>query len=300
MNNSRKHIAVIGYGYVGKAIVNFFKGHYNIKVYDPPYIKENHLEGIEEKHLGESITFTTIKENITSCDLAVVCVPTPSNNDGEVDLSYIHETFEWLNTPLILIKSTVPPGTTQRMVKGEAGNWIDRRIAFSPEYIGEGKYTVKWWKDIGYPHPTDMKYHDFHIFGGEKETTSEIMEFFKPVVGPDVKYIQTDSSTAELVKYMENSWGAMKVTFCNEFANIAKEMGVDYNELRELLLLDGRIEKMHTIVFKDDRGFGGKCFPKDVKGIINASEKVGYTPELLKEVLKSNDKFRGKNGEKEN
>lgn len=288
----RKTIAIIGYGYVGKAMERFFAGHHNIKVYDPPYIKENNLEGTIEKHKGEHITFTTDKDNINACDLAVVCVPTPSGEDGEVDLSYINETFGWLNTPLSLIKSTVPPGTTDSMVEGKSGKWIDRKIAFSPEYIGEGHYQVKWWKDVGYPHPTDMKYHDFHIFGGKKETTSAIIEFFKPVVGPDVVYQQTDARTAELTKYMVNAWGATKVTFCNEMANVAEALGVDYNELRELWLLDGRTEKMHTVVFKDNRGFGGKCFPKDVKGIVGFSSKAGYEPELLKEVLKSNKRIR--------
>lgn len=284
-----KNVAIIGYGYVGKAMEKFFGQHYKLKVYDPPYIKENNLEEIDDN----GTFFTTNKNNINGCDLAIVCVPTPSSEDGEVDLSYVHETFEWLNTPLILIKSTVPPGTTEKMVAGDVGKWIDRKIAFSPEYIGEGKYMVKWWKDIGYPHPTDMKYHDFHIFGGRKSVTSEILEFYKPIVGPDIKYVQTDSTTAELVKYMENSWGATKVTFANEFYNIAEAIGVDYNELRELLLLDGRVEKMHTLVFKDNRGFGGKCFPKDVKGIVKFSSDAGYEPELLKEVLKSNSRIRG-------
>ena len=203
MKKNTKLVGIVGYGYVGKAITRFFKEHYILKIYDPPYIKANKLEGVREEHKGEDITFTTSKEDMNSCDLVVVCVPTPSGDDGTVDLSILHEIFEWLNPPLILIKSTIPPGTTDKLVTGEVGNWIDRKIAFSPEYIGEGNYMVQWWKDKGYPHPTDMKYHDFQILGGKKETTSQILEFFKSVLGPDVKYFQTDSKTAELVKYME-------------------------------------------------------------------------------------------------
>lgn len=288
-----KSIAIIGYGYVGKTVERFFKDHYKIKVYDPPYIKENLLEGVDD----DGTFFTTDKEDINCVDLAIVCVPTPAGDNGKVDLSILHEIFGWLHPYLTLIKSTVPPGTTQKLVEGEGSDWIDRKIAFSPEFIGEGNYMVQWWKDKGYPHPTDMKYHNFHIFGGKKETTSEILEFFKTVVGPDVQYFQTDSKTAELVKYMENSWGATKVTFCNEFANIAEKIGVDYDELRELWLLDGRVERMHTAVFKEKRGFGGKCYPKDLRGIIKLSEENGYVPELLKEVLKSNDRIRNPNKE---
>ena len=133
------------------------------------------------------------------------------------------------------------------------------------------------------------------IFGGASEDTQAVIEFVKPVMGADCRYWQTDATTAELVKYMENSWGAMKVTFCNEFYEIARAHGVDYNELRELFLLDGRTERMHTVVFEKKRGYGGKCFPKDVKAIIRSSEEHGYIPALLKEVDMTNDKFNAKN-----
>lgn len=286
-----KNIAVIGHGYVGKAMENFFKDHYKLFVYDPPFMEQTFMEQTSKKERFEEdgIVFTSSRDEINSCDLAVVCTPTPKGEQGEVDLGIIYETFEWLNTPLILIKSTIPPGTTDKLIAGEGGGQAGKKIAFSPEYIGEGKYVVQWWKDKAYPHPTEMKFHDFFIFGGEKEVTTEIISFFQKVVGPEVKYMQTDTKTAELTKYMENSWGATKVTFCNEFYNIAKTFGVDYNELRELWLLDGRVERMHTVVFPDKRGFGGKCFPKDVHGIAKASEEAGYEPKLLKSVLDINE-----------
>ena len=275
-------VGVVGYGYVGKAVAKFFKDNFQVKAFDPLY----------EAGEKDGILFTKEHDDINACDLVVVCVPTPEGADGSVDLSYIKSTFEWLNAPAILIKSTVPPGTTDRIIAGEFGKWIDLPVAFSPEYIGEGGYVVPWWKDRGYPHPTDMKFHGFHIFGGKKSATSRIIPFFQKVTGPDAKYIQTDTKTAELTKYMFNSWGATKVTFCNEFYNIAEAMGVDYNELRELLLLDGRMEAMHTAVFPDKRGFGGKCFPKDVRGIVEHSTKNGYNPELLREVLNSNQRIK--------
>lgn len=264
-----KKIGIVGLGYVGTAMRNFFKDHFETYFIDPVLPNSNS------------------KNEINTCDLAVVCVPTPMSANGEVDLSHVEEVLSWLNTPVILIKSTIPPTTTDSL-KSKYG----KRIVFSPEYIGEGKYVVQWWKDKNYPHPTDMKYHDFQIFGGERKDTNYVIEFFKKVLGPEVKYIQTDSKTAELVKYMENSWGATKVTFCNEFAKIAEVFGIDYNELRELWLLDGRVERMHTVVFEDNRGFGGKCYPKDVNGIVKQSENFGYKPELLTAVLEVNKKIR--------
>ncbi len=273
-----KKIAVIGYGYVGKAVVNFFKDHFDVRVYDP-YVQTKMLHDEGKLH-----GLTMDKEAMNECDLAVLCVPTPMSDDGSVDLSAVYATFEWLTVPLILIKSTVPPGT----VEGLSKKYPNLNIAFSPEYIGEGKYVTQWWKDKGYPHPTDMKYHDFQIFGGPREVTKKIIPFFQKVLGPEAKYMQTDSKTAELVKYMENSWGYAKVMFCNEFYDIAQAFGIDYNELRELWLLDGRVERMHTAVFTENRNVGGKCFPKDVNGIAKAAENAGFEPKLLKAILQKN------------
>lgn len=264
-----KRIAVVGaMGYVGKAIRNVFGKHFGLALVDPAI----------KRDMGEQ------RQSANECDLAVICVPTPMKEGGEVDISIVEEAVVWIETPLILIKSTIPPGTVD-FLKEKYG----KRIVFSPEYIGQGLYTVPWWKDKGYPHPTDISYHDFQIFGGDRTDTREVLEYFKRVLGPDCKYIQTDSTTAELCKYFENAWGATKVTFCNEFAKIAGAFGVDYDELRELWLLDGRVERMHTAVFKESRGFGGKCYPKDVNGIVKASESKGYIPKLLKTVLEVNN-----------
>lgn len=260
-------MGIVGYGYVGKAMYELFKNHYEMKIYDPYYEKSN------------------TKEEINACDVAIVCVPTP-DKDERCDLSIIEETIAWLNTPLILIKSTVLPGTTECLRKRHG-----KRIVFSPEFLGEGNYFVPPWK---YPHPTEAKYHTFQIFGGEKEDTTEMVAIFQPIMGAHVTYAQTDSTTAELVKYMENTWAAAKVTFCNEWYDIAKTFGADYNEIRELFLLDSRVEEMHTMVFPKKRGFSGKCLPKDLNAIIAASEDKNYSPELLKEVKKTNDKFRAK------
>ncbi len=265
----RKKVAVIGYGYVGKAVAAFFESHFDVLIYDINMPLES-----------------ASTEEINAADLAVICVPTPMRRDGTAGLSAIEGTLKWLTTPLILIKSTIPPGTTKRLSEK-----FGKKIAFSPEYIGEGHYHIPFWK--GYPDPTDMKKHDFVTIGGPKEITAPILSFFKSILGAEPRYMQTDSTTAELVKYMENSFLATKVTFCNEFFNMAEAFGVDYDELRELWLLDGRIGRSHTAVFRDKRGFGGKCLPKDVNAIVQASITAGYNPRLIKAVLESNDRIRG-------
>jgi len=265
-----KRIKVYGSrGYVGKAIVNLFEGHYYILEDDPILL----------------ISFNNVKHTSKEIgDLAIVCVPTLMKEDGSCDISIVESVIKKAGEPLILIKSTIPPGTTKKLKLK-----YNKRICFSPEYIGEAGYMIPFWK--GYPHPTDMKYHDFQIFGGDRKDTNELIQVFQKVLGPHCKYIQTDSTTAEVTKYMENAWLATKVTFCNEFYNIAKVFGVGYNELRELFLLDGRVERMHTSVFEESFGFGGKCLPKDNNAIIKACEEEGYIPYLLREVLNSNKRF---------
>lgn len=284
-----KSVAVIGHGYVGSSVARFFAKHFETIVFDPhKYKGSNEIIGQD----GSKIYTTSYKTGVNGCDLAIVCVPTPMAEDRSVDLSIIEEVIEWIECPLILIKSTIPPGTTEAL----KAKYPKKRIVFSPEYIGEGKYVVQWWKDKNYPHPTDMKYHNFQIFGGAKEDCIAVSHFFQRVVGPEPEMCFTDATTAELCKYMENAWGATKVIFCNEFYEIAKALGVSYEELRELWLKDGRVERMHTAVFPDARGFAGKCYPKDVNGIVEQSKKNGYFPALLTAVLATNNEIRKANG----
>ena len=267
-------IGIIGYGHVGKAMHYIF-GDWVTAIYDP-YIKEEDIENYGDEYvaLNSKIKFSTL-------DLAIVCVMTAENKDGSCDLSIVEESVKWLSAlkATILIKSAVTPGTTDKLVEK-----YKARIAVSPEYFGESKYYLPpEWSPKAWP---------FHIFGGDKKLTAKCVEIFKPLFNPRTFYYQTDAKTAEMIKYAENVWGATKVTWANEFYEICKSMGINYDEMREGWALDPRVEKMHTSVFENNRGFGGKCFPKDLKAIIKASEDAGYEPKFLKEVWASNQKFR--------
>lgn len=260
-----KKIAIIGYGVVGKGMERLFKKHFNVRVYD--------------------IATQPNKELVKGCDLAIICVPTNELPNGNADISNVEEVISWIDAPLILIKSTVPPTTTDMLVKKYGKN-----ICFSPEYMGESSYFTPFWK---YPDPEDARGHTFVIIGGKK--ASEIANYFMKVMSVDTVYSLCSAVEAELTKYMENCFFATKIAFCNEFYNIAKTLGVEYKKLRENWLLDPRINRNHTLVFEDNRGFGGKCLPKDLSGIITASEGNGYEPILLKAVKKSNEKTRNSN-----
>lgn len=258
-----KKIAIIGGGVVGKGMAKLFKK-FNPIIYDIAYQPDKSL--------------------VQGADLAIICVPTNMKEDGSCDTSIVEEAVSWIDSKLILIKSTVPPTTTETLAKK-----YNKNVCFSPEYMGESSYFTPPWK---YPDPTDASSHTFVIVGGEQYIASQIMDYFMQVMSVDSHFVLCSSKEAELCKYAENSFFATKVTFCNEFYDIAKSFGVDYKKLRELWLLDPRINPMHTVVFPDKRGFGGKCFPKDVNAIVKASEGAGYEPTLLKSVLSTNNKIR--------
>jgi len=192
-----------------------------------------------------------------------------------------------LETPVILIKSTIEPGTTDRL-RRETG----KRIVFSPEYAGEGRY----WSP--YKFDKDMKECPFVIIGGPREDTNYVLDLLVPILGPKKFYYQVRAKEAEVIKYMENTYFGVKVTFANEMKRICDALGVDYYAVRTGWSLDPRVDPMHTMVFPNEPGFGGKCLPKDIQGIIRASQKAGYEPEFLKEVIRSNDRFRSESNNK--
>jgi len=284
-------VGIVGYGYVGRGMHRYFKDAITA-VYDP-FVN---IEGEKlAKKLGYSNTFTN-KESFKNLDLVIICVPTnpAKGNPRHEDFSIVESSIKWLTeinpNILILVKSAVNPLSLE-IFKDK----YNAHLCVSPEYLGEGKYFVPFWQ---YPDPVHMKYHTFQIFGGDPEDTSKCVDVFIKTGGPHVRYIQSNLKAAALCKYMENSWGAMKVTFCNEWYDIAKSFGVDYNELRELWVADSRVEKMHTAVFPKARGFGGKCYPKDVSEITVSAEEQGYQPKLMKQMIDCNKDFTKLNEEK--
>ena len=269
-------IGIVGLGYVGEAMVEFFesynKGGIAICAYD--ILPKDKINSYRDVYL-------TDKDNLNTCDLGVVCVPTPQKEDGSCDISIVEEVISWLQTPLILLKSTVPPGTTDYLSRK-----YNKRIVFSPEYCGESSYWTP------YKFHTEIIETPFFTFGGNPKDTSKIVDIFLPITGPVKQYRQTTALAAELAKYMENCFYATKITFCYEMAQICKTIGADYNEVRELWLLDPRINPMHTCVFeKNTKPFSGKCLPKDLSALIAYSKQAGYSPALLQEVCSSNERI---------
>jgi len=255
-------VGVIGLGPVGRSQVQLLEPHFTLVTYDTqdgtPYPAES----------------------LSECDFAVVCVGTPPLPDGACDISDVQSAVEALPLSRVLLRSTVPPGTTDRLI-----DVTGKQICFNPEYVGESAYAEPFW-------PGGAATVPFLIIGGAPEARAYFIDRLLPVLGPDKTYFQTTAVEAELVKYMENAFLATKVTFVNEFFEICSAVGGDWNTVREAWLLDPRIGRSHSAVFDQARGFAGRCLPKDVNAIIRSAESAGYRPEFLAEVLKSNERFR--------
>jgi UDPglucose 6-dehydrogenase len=249
-------VAIVGYGAVGTGIAQLFPG---AVAFDPPL------------GLGS-------KEEVNACRFAFVAVPTPMSPDGSADTSVVEEVVSWIESEVIILRSTVPVGTTDRLREASG-----KSIVFQPEY-GPAETP---------DHPfNNLRNVRWAILGGDRRDTVKVADLYKTTFSADFTLAQTDARTAELTKYMENAFLATKVTFCNEFYDIAEAQGIDYNELRELWLLDPRIGRSHSFVLPFNRGFGGRCLPKDLSAIISTATKSGVRAGLLEAVRDVNQGIR--------
>lgn len=247
--------SIIGYGFVGKAIHKLFP---NSLIFDP-LVKES-----------------ASKEDINKTDVAFVCVPTNMLPDGSCDTSIVDETVGWLEAGLIIIRSTVKPGTTEELKK----KYPNKHIIFQPEYIGE---------TVGHPMNQDTS---FIVLGGDEADVNKAILLYQTVYNASVKIIILTATEAELAKYMTNSAIGNMVTFANEFYNIINTFGGNYHKVREAFLADPRMSRYFTFVYPDKRGFSGKCIPKDMNAIAKASKDKGYKAEFVEDILKNNDRIK--------
>lgn len=255
-------IGVVGYGTVGQFIAKALRraGHH-VVVFDV---------GLVDYRSEQN------KISVNSADLVFVAVPTPCTDNGACDISYVMEAVSWIIPP-ICIRSTVPPGTTDRLVT-ETG----KRIVFSPEYIGETPFHLY----------SDRTTADVIAVGGDERTCEQFLGLFRSVFGPEPRYFQTSAATAELAKYMENCFFATKVAFVGQFYQLAETYGAQFTTVREIWTADPRIGRSHSTV-TGGLGFSGKCLPKDLSAIIHSATEAGANVGLLEAVQRFNNLLRG-------
>lgn len=230
-------ILLIGYGNIGQKIF-----HEDIE----PFIKDNEINIYDTNPKYNKINYFINPSQIKKQHFNIIYITVPTNTiNHKCDTSIVEEVLKQYSsfTDVILLKSTVPVGFTEKM------NKIYHNIIFSPEFKSTTQFGSK---------------ENFLILGGNKKLSKTIAKFYKKIKPADFKIRYTDSTTAEMVKYMENCFLAMKVTFCNEFADHCNKIGIDYDELRDLFLLDERINPSHTIVFSEQPYYNSHCFNKDI------------------------------------
>ena len=248
-------VGIVGHGVVGNAVHKLFP---HAIVYDEP------LE------IGT-------REEINQCEITFLCVPAPMAENGSCNTSIVEKCLDWIQSEIIVIRSTVPVGFTDSMVEKHHKN-----IIFQPEYLGETA-----------AHPfVDMRERGWITLGGEHHVVSKVVELYQTVYNSNVAFHITNAKVAELAKYMENTFFALKVTFCNEMFDVAEALGVDYNQLREVWLADPRIGRSHTFVYRNNRGYGGKCLPKDTSALIHQGKAAGVDMSLLECVREKNNGYQ--------
>ena len=265
---SSDSIGIVGQGFVGSAIREGLKGTFLIETYDKYDQNKSTCENLEQLCKKAFIIF--------------LCLPTPMRKDGSCDLSILKSVIEEIDSiangdHILVIKSTVPPGTTSKL--NEAYNNI--KLVFSPEFLTEANSFE------------DFKNQNRVIVGGPRPASTIVKNLFR-VAFPKIDIIKTGSNTAEMVKYFANCFLATKVSFANEMRQICEQVDIDYDKVVEYSLYDKRIGKTHLSSPGPDGklGFGGSCFPKDINALIYFATNVGVDPAVLQAVWNKNLEVR--------
>ncbi|MEM0492869.1 MAG: UDP-glucose/GDP-mannose dehydrogenase family protein [Candidatus Thermoplasmatota archaeon] len=249
-------------------------------------IYEKGLEELLKKHKKNITATTKYDKALKETDITFICVGTPTKKNGNIEDKYlkkttikIGQTLKKKNTwHLIIVKSTVPPGTTQNIIipileqYSEKKTGKDYGVAVNPEFLREGAAI----KDFLQP--------DRIIYGyTDKKTRDTMRKIYKKFKCPIIE--TTTLSTAEMIKYASNAFLATKISFINEIGNICKKTGIDTYEVAEGMGLDKRIGR----AFLDSGiGWGGSCFPKDLDALITYARKIGEEPKILESVKEVN------------
>ena len=265
-----KKIGIIGNGFVGSAVRYGFSPNVgvdaDVKVYDKNPNKSTH----------------TLEEVVTESDVIFLSVPTPSNQDGSMNLDIVDSALTDISKynfdGIILLRSTVVPGSTKKL----KDKYSNLRIVFNPEFLTERSANF------------DFINQSRFILGGSSDDVIEVSELFRERFGSSLSIVQTNYETAELIKYMTNTFFATKISFLNDMKILADKCGVIWEDAVEGFVRDGRIGHSHLNVPGHDGkyGFGGSCFPKDIQALINFGESLGVNMRVLKSAWETNLKVR--------
>jgi len=271
MNN----FGIVGQGFVGGALREGMQHAFSIETYD---IDPN-----------KGSTVGSINELVNKVDKIIfVCLPTPMDSEGRCSTKIVEDAITEINDVathlrkkiIVVIKSTIEPGTTERLNKRYSGV----TVAFQPEFLTEANAV------------DDFKNQSRIIIGAPRPASGTIKTLFRKAF-PKTPIVKTSSTIAETVKYFTNCFLATKVSFANEMKQVCDGIGIDYDKVVEYALYDDRIGNSHLSVPGPDGnlGFGGHCFPKDLNAIRYLARLVGVEPTILSAVWDKNLEVRTEN-----
>lgn len=248
-------VSIWGYGWVGKAMKQLFPSAY---VYDT------------------AMPDTSISE-ANKHDIAFICVPTPNWKKKELDTSIVEHCVSNCTSKLIVIRSTVNPGTCDYLSKK-----YHKHIVMQPEYLGETPN-----------HPMlDPKTRQFLIIGGQPMDRRMLIDLYTSVYNANVTIRQVSAYEAEVIKLTENRAIALKVAQCQELYDVCEKANISYYTVRDAVYGDDpRFNLWFTFIYPEKRGFNSKCIPKDVYAWSAWAESLGYNPELTNSMLERNERY---------
>jgi UDPglucose 6-dehydrogenase len=276
-----KSIGVIGVGFVGNAVYQGMRHIFDVWSYDKKWGVRNNDDKI---FIGTDPSYSQqIAHVVEKTDGPIfVCVPTPMNPDGSCNLSMIESVVTEIDQAtsdhrVVIIKSTILPGTTDRL------NSMCKNISvcFSPEFLTERSAV------------DDFKNQKFIIVGGPKCAAKVSKHMFQRAY-PNVPCYITTAKIAEMVKYVRNCYLAVRVSFANEVYRVCEATGVDYDEFCEMIWRDEKMGTSHWSVPGHDGkfGFGGSCFPKDLNAFVTLAAEQGITCHTMKGAWETNLEVR--------
>jgi len=302
------NVSIIGSGYVGTTVAACLAdlGHEVVTIDIDEDIVDAvndgespiHEPGLDElvaEHGGDRLRASTDYDEILDTELTMLALPTPSNDDGSIDLQFmeagassIGEALAGAENPadephLVVTKSTVVPNTTEdrlapRIADAGLERGTDFLVASNPEFQREGTAVA------------DFLNPDKLVFGTDDDRATALLnELYEPLreaADDDVPVVETGIAEAEMIKYANNTFLATKISLINDIGNICKEFGVDAYEVADAIGLDDRIGEQFL---RSGVGWGGSCFPKDTDAIIAAAREQGYDPAVLSAAVELND-----------
>ena len=272
----KQRIGVVGNGFVGGAVKFGFSPQCGcdaeVRVYDKNPDKSTH----------------SIEETINKSDFIFLSVPTPANEDKSINIDILDSALNDINnvvnhSPIILVRSTVIPGSTRKLQR----KYPNLNLLFNPEFLTERSANFDFINQSRFVVGTD----DTSI---SSNNSKKFIKLLHDRFGECLAIVETTYETAEMIKYMSNCFFATKISFLNEMYQLSEKSNINWSQVIDGFVSDGRVGHSHLNVPGHDGkfGFGGSCFPKDIQAMIHYGESMGVDMKVLSSVWEKNLEVR--------